>query len=129
MLTLTWGVLTATGWVRTVTGRKALRGTHMVLATGTLIFGGVHALGFFYLTIAPYSLDYLFVPFVAGQEIRHIAGIIGFCVCVSLISKRRAQGAYDGFSVGASVQDAMSRAPVAPPPVPDDMNPGPTDIG
>jgi sulfoxide reductase heme-binding subunit YedZ len=84
MLTLTWGVLTATGWVRSVTGRKALRSSHMVLATGTLIFGGIHALGFFYLTIQPYSLQYLFLPFLSGQETRHSIGIVGFEVMVAI---------------------------------------------
>lgn len=84
MLTLTWGVLTATGWVRSVTGRKALRSSHMVLATGTLIFGGIHALGFFYLTIQPYSLQYLFLPFLSGQETRHSMGIVGFEVMLAI---------------------------------------------
>ena len=84
MLTLTWGVLTATGWVRSVTGRKALRSTHMVLATATLIFGFIHALGFVYLTIAPYSLQYLFVPFLSGQENRHNLGIVGLEVMLAI---------------------------------------------
>lgn len=84
MLTLTWGVLTATGWVRSVTGRKALRSTHVVLATATLIFGGIHALGFFYLTIQPYSLQYLFLPFSSGQETRHLAGIVGLEVMFAI---------------------------------------------
>ncbi len=84
MLTLTWGVLVATGWIRNVTGRKALRSTHMVLATATLVFAGVHALGFFYLTISPYTLEYLFIPFGSGQEARHIAGILGFEVMLAI---------------------------------------------
>ncbi|MFD9887747.1 ferric reductase-like transmembrane domain-containing protein [Amycolatopsis sp. NPDC059027] len=83
-LTLTWGVLTATGWVRSVTGRKALRNGHMVLATMTLVFAGIHALGFFYLTINPYGLDYLFIPFLPTQESRHTAGIIGFEVMLAI---------------------------------------------
>ncbi|WP_103342947.1 ferric reductase-like transmembrane domain-containing protein [Amycolatopsis sp. CA-126428] len=84
MLTLTWGVLTATGWIRSVTGRKGLRSTHMVLATATIIFGLVHALGFTYLTVAPYSFAYMFVPFGSGQEGRHIAGIVGFEVMFAI---------------------------------------------
>ncbi|MEV7094423.1 ferric reductase-like transmembrane domain-containing protein [Amycolatopsis sp. NPDC051045] len=84
MLTLTWGVLTATGWIRSVTGRKGLRSTHMVLATATLIFGGIHALGFTFLTIQPYSWQYMFVPFLSGQETRHIIGMVGFEVMVAI---------------------------------------------
>ena len=45
-LTLCWGVLTATGWVHRLTGRQALRGGHIVLATFTLATGLTHGLAF-----------------------------------------------------------------------------------
>ena len=76
-LTLSWGVLTATGWVRSVTGRKALRSGHMVLATLTLAFGTLHALTFLYLTVNPFSLAYLSIPFMPGTLARHTFGIAG----------------------------------------------------
>jgi sulfoxide reductase heme-binding subunit YedZ len=76
-LTLSWGVLTATGWVRSVTGRKALRSGHMVLATLTLAFGTLHALTFLYLTVNPFSFAYLSIPFMPGTLARHTFGIVG----------------------------------------------------
>ncbi|WIX78332.1 ferric reductase-like transmembrane domain-containing protein [Amycolatopsis carbonis] len=76
-LTLCWGVLTATGWVRSVTGRKALRSGHLTLATLALSFGCLHALGFLYLTVNPFSLAYITVPFMPGTLARHTFGIVG----------------------------------------------------
>ncbi|HET6499476.1 MAG TPA: hypothetical protein VFG87_01825 [Amycolatopsis sp.] len=78
-LTLCWGVLTATGWVRNITGRKALRGSHLALATLTLAFGGVHALCFLFLSTGALSLAYITIPlFVPGALARHELGIVGF---------------------------------------------------
>ncbi|HKS47619.1 MAG TPA: ferric reductase-like transmembrane domain-containing protein [Amycolatopsis sp.] len=77
--TLTWGVLTATNWVRNITGRKALRGSHMVMATLTLAFGGIHAMAFLFLSSGALSLAYLTVPyFVSGALARHVLGVVGF---------------------------------------------------
>ena len=76
-LTLCWGVLTATGWVRNITGRKALRGSHMVLATLTLAFGVVHAAAFYFLSVGAFSVVQLTVPFLPGGLARHALGIIG----------------------------------------------------
>ncbi|GAA5164382.1 hypothetical protein [Amycolatopsis dongchuanensis] len=76
-LTLCWGVLTATGWVRNITGRKALRGSHMVLATLTLAFGIVHAAAFHFLSLGAFSVVQLSVPFLPGGLARHAFGIIG----------------------------------------------------
>jgi methionine sulfoxide reductase heme-binding subunit len=44
--TLTWGVLTSTGWFDRLTGRHAVRATHQVLATVTLTFVFVHGVAF-----------------------------------------------------------------------------------
>src|SRR5438093_7242667 len=77
-LTLWWGVLTATGWIRNVTGRKALRGSHLALATLTLAFGLVHAMAFLFLSSGALSLAYLTIPFLPGTLGRHLLGILGF---------------------------------------------------
>ncbi|GLY69748.1 ferric reductase-like transmembrane domain-containing protein [Amycolatopsis taiwanensis] len=77
-LTLCWGVLTATGWVRNITGRKALRGSHLALAMLTLAFGVVHALCFLFLSSGALSLAYETIPFfVPGALVRHELGIVG----------------------------------------------------
>lgn len=76
-LTLCWGVLTATGWVRNVTGRKALRGGHMIMATITLAFGIVHAAAFYFLSVGAFSVARLTVPFLPTGLARHSLGIIG----------------------------------------------------
>ncbi|GGM71877.1 ferredoxin [Longimycelium tulufanense] len=73
-LTLCWGVLTATGWVRRTTGRQALRSGHMVLATLTLAFGTLHAAAFTFLD-EHFSVVQLIIPFVGPT--RHAFGIIG----------------------------------------------------
>lgn len=78
-LTLAWGVFTATGWIRNLTGRKAVRGSHMVMATLTLAFGGIHALCFLFLSSGALSFAYIAVPFsVPGALARHEFGVIGF---------------------------------------------------
>ena len=45
-LTLCWGVLTATGWIKRLTGHQAIRSAHMILATFTLATGLGHAIVF-----------------------------------------------------------------------------------
>ena len=45
-LTLCWGIFTATGWVRRLTGHQAIRSSHMVLATFTVATGFAHAIVF-----------------------------------------------------------------------------------
>ncbi|WP_039791948.1 MULTISPECIES: ferric reductase-like transmembrane domain-containing protein [Amycolatopsis] len=74
-LTLCWGVLTATGWVRNITGRKALRSGHIALATLALAFGAIHALSFLFLTSGAFTVAQLTVP-LTGLA-RHSFGIIG----------------------------------------------------
>ncbi|HVV10043.1 hypothetical protein [Amycolatopsis sp.] len=83
-LTLCWGVLTATGWVRNMTGRKALRGGHMVLATLTLAFGVVHAASFYFLSFGAFSVARLTVPFLPSGLARHSLGIIGLELMIAI---------------------------------------------
>ncbi|KAA9153341.1 hypothetical protein FPZ12_034805 [Amycolatopsis acidicola] len=83
-LTLCWGVLTATGWVRNITGRKALRGGHMVLATLTLAFGIVHAGAFYFLSVGAFSVARLTVPFLPSGLARHSLGIIGLELMIAI---------------------------------------------
>src|SRR5438067_8656969 len=82
-LTLCWGVLTATGWVRRVTGHQALRGGHMMLAAFTLTAAGMHALAFLFLDKKIMSGADIVVPFLNGQ-IRHALGIIAFELMVAV---------------------------------------------
>jgi ferredoxin/DMSO/TMAO reductase YedYZ heme-binding membrane subunit len=77
-LTITWGVFTATGWVRKLSGREPLRSGHMVLATLTLAFGGLHALAFLFLRDVSLSFTWISIPFFGGSQGRHALGIIGF---------------------------------------------------
>jgi sulfoxide reductase heme-binding subunit YedZ len=83
-LTLCWGVLTATGWVRNITGRKALRGGHVVLATLTLAFGVVHAAAFYFFSVGAFSIARLTVPLLPGGLARHSLGIIGLELMIAI---------------------------------------------
>ncbi|HVW43772.1 MAG TPA: ferric reductase-like transmembrane domain-containing protein [Amycolatopsis sp.] len=83
-LTLCWGVLTATGWVRNVTGRKALRGSHTALAMLTLAFGVVHAAGFYFLSNGALTLVYLMVPLAPGSLLRHTLGVVGLELMIAV---------------------------------------------
>lgn len=83
-LTLCWGVLTATGWVRNVTGRKALRSSHTALAMLTLAFGVVHAAGFYFLSNGALTLVYLTVPLAPGSLLRHTLGVVGLELMIAV---------------------------------------------
>jgi ferredoxin/DMSO/TMAO reductase YedYZ heme-binding membrane subunit len=76
-LTLCWGVLTATGWVRRVTGHQALRGGHVMLAAAALCAAGIHALAFLFLDERLLRGFDIIVPFLGG-EFRHALGIAAF---------------------------------------------------
>ncbi|MBW4718104.1 4Fe-4S domain-containing protein [Saccharothrix obliqua] len=82
-LTLCWGVLTATGWVRRVTGHQALRGGHMVLAAFTLGAAGMHASALLFLDERVVTGFQVVVPFMNG-EFRHALGIIAFDLMVAI---------------------------------------------
>jgi sulfoxide reductase heme-binding subunit YedZ len=83
-LTLVWGVLTATGWVRRLGERKTLRSGHMVLAVLTLAFGIVHAVSFLFITSGTFSLLMISVPMMPGTYFRHALGIVGLELMVAI---------------------------------------------
>ncbi|MEU4768170.1 ferredoxin [Actinosynnema sp. NPDC023794] len=72
-----WGVLTATGWVRRITGRAALRATHQVLATFAVVVAGAHGVSFLLLDNGSLAAYQLLVPLVGGGEVRHALGVVG----------------------------------------------------
>jgi sulfoxide reductase heme-binding subunit YedZ len=74
-LTISWGVLTKTNWVRRVGERKTFRGGHMVLATLTITFGIVHALGFLFLNEGAFSLGDITIPI--NPMFRYSIAIVG----------------------------------------------------
>jgi methionine sulfoxide reductase heme-binding subunit len=83
-LTLCWGVLTATGWIRNISGRKGLRGTHLALAMLTLSFGLVHALCFLFLSSGAFTIAQLTIPLNPGGLMRHTLGIVGLEVMLAI---------------------------------------------
>ncbi|EMD22790.1 ferredoxin [Amycolatopsis azurea] len=76
-LTLAWGVLTATGWIRRITGHEALRGGHVVLAVFSLATGVVHGLSYLFLDDDSFGVLALLIPFAGGGSARHAAGVVG----------------------------------------------------
>ncbi|GAB2971926.1 ferredoxin [Saccharothrix stipae] len=72
-----WGVLTATGWVRKITGRSALRTTHQVLGTFAIAAAVVHAVTFLLLDNGSLAVYQLVLPLVGGGEVRHALGVVG----------------------------------------------------
>jgi ferredoxin/DMSO/TMAO reductase YedYZ heme-binding membrane subunit len=74
-LTLCWGILTATGWVRRLTGHQAIRGGHMMLAAFTLTTGLIHAAVFVLLREQALTAVEIIVPFTG--RFRHSLGILG----------------------------------------------------
>ncbi|HEV2783568.1 MAG TPA: ferric reductase-like transmembrane domain-containing protein [Actinophytocola sp.] len=77
-LTLCWGILTSLGWVNRITGRQAVRNGHMMLATLTLAFAGVHGVAFLLLRNNPWTLTQLLMPFHPGGQLRYTMGILAF---------------------------------------------------
>ncbi|MFD9888077.1 ferric reductase-like transmembrane domain-containing protein [Amycolatopsis sp. NPDC059027] len=82
-LTLCWGVLTATGWIRRVTGHQALRGGHMLLGAFTVATAGTHALSLLFLDEQIVVGTQVLVPFLNGT-VRHALGIIAFDLMVAI---------------------------------------------
>ncbi|PRX51293.1 sulfoxide reductase heme-binding subunit YedZ [Prauserella shujinwangii] len=83
-LTLCWGVLTATGWVQHLCGRKAMRTGHTALATLAIAFGVVHAAGFLFVTAGTFSIARLAIPLLPGTLARHSMGIIGLELAIAV---------------------------------------------
>ncbi|WP_439376921.1 4Fe-4S domain-containing protein [Amycolatopsis lexingtonensis] len=82
-LTLCWGVLAATGWVRRFGGRDALRSGHVLLAAFTLATGTVHGLTFLFLEDDPFGVAALLLPFYDGVP-RHAIGIAGLELVIAV---------------------------------------------
>ncbi|MCR6486597.1 ferredoxin [Amycolatopsis sp. OK19-0408] len=95
-LTLCWGVLAATGWVRRFSGQDALRAGHLLLAAFTLATGTLHGLTFLFLEDDPFGVADLLLPFYDGTP-RHALGIAGLelVVAVSVTAGLR-RGAREG---------------------------------
>ncbi|MFC0431965.1 ferric reductase-like transmembrane domain-containing protein [Kutzneria buriramensis] len=86
-MTLVWGIFTATGWVAKLTGRQAVRSTHMVLATFALAFGGIHTASFLFLTDSDETFGWInvLVPLVGGGQLRWALGIVGVEVMAAIM--------------------------------------------
>ncbi|WP_103340563.1 ferredoxin [Amycolatopsis sp. CA-126428] len=82
-LTLCWGVLAATGWVRRVSGQDAIRTGHVVLAAFTLATGTMHGLTFLFLEDDPFGVADLLLPFYDGTP-RHALGIAGLELVIAV---------------------------------------------
>ncbi|WP_206797253.1 ferredoxin [Amycolatopsis sp. MtRt-6] len=82
-LTLCWGVLAATGWVRRFSGQDAIRTGHVVLAAFTLALGTLHGLTFLFLEDDPFGVADLLVPFYDGTP-RHALGIAGLELVIAV---------------------------------------------
>ncbi len=80
--TLCWGIFTATGWIRRLTGLQAIRSGHMILATLTVATGFTHAIVFLLLREQGLSLAGITVPF-AGR-FRHGLGILGLEIMIAI---------------------------------------------
>ncbi|OLF17288.1 ferredoxin [Actinophytocola xanthii] len=74
-LTLCWGIFTATGWIKRLTGYQAIRSGHMILASFTLAAGTTHAIVFLLLREQGLDLTGIAVPF--SGLFRHTLGILG----------------------------------------------------
>jgi sulfoxide reductase heme-binding subunit YedZ len=85
-LTLAWGVFAATGWINRLTGRTAVRATHLVFALFTIAFGLLHAISFLFLTDANELFDPLMlaVPLAGGSLLRWAPGIIGLELMIAI---------------------------------------------
>jgi sulfoxide reductase heme-binding subunit YedZ len=81
-LTLCWGVLTATGWIKRLTGHQAIRSAHMILATFTLATGITHAIVFLLLREQGLDVFGIAVPF--SGRFRHALGILGLEIMVAI---------------------------------------------
>jgi ferredoxin/DMSO/TMAO reductase YedYZ heme-binding membrane subunit len=73
--TLCWGIFTATGWIKRLTGYQAIRSGHMILASFTLAAGTTHAVVFLLLREQGLDLTGISVPF--SGLFRHTLGILG----------------------------------------------------
>lgn len=80
--TLCWGIFTATGWVRRLTGHQAIRSGHMILAVLTLATGITHAAVFLLLRVQGLPMAGVLIPF--SGRFRHTLGILGLEIMVAI---------------------------------------------
>ncbi|MDQ7810901.1 ferredoxin [Amycolatopsis sp. A133] len=83
-LTLCWGILTATGWIRRITGHQALRTGHVMLASFTLATAAVHGFGMLFLDEQVVVGTQVLIPFLNGY-VRHGIGILSFELMVAIV--------------------------------------------
>lgn len=83
-LTLCWGILTATGWVRRFTGHQALRTGHVMLASFTIATAAVHGFGMLFLDEQVIVGTQVLIPFLNGY-VRHGLGILSFEMMVAVV--------------------------------------------
>ena len=81
-LTLCWGVLTATGWIKRLTGHQAIRSAHMIFAAFTLATGIAHAIVFPLLREQGLTVLGIMVPF--SGLLRHALGILGLEIMIAI---------------------------------------------
>jgi sulfoxide reductase heme-binding subunit YedZ len=91
-LSLCWGVMVSRGWVNRLTGRQALRSSHMVLATITLVCASLHVIAFTTLRVGAFGWAQVIIPFHSGNELRYTLGILaleGLYVAAVVVGLRR----------------------------------------
>jgi sulfoxide reductase heme-binding subunit YedZ len=81
-LTISWGVLTRTNWARRLGERKTFRSMHLVLATLTITFGCVHAMGFLFLNEGAFSFVDIASPF--NPMFRYAIAIVGLELMIAI---------------------------------------------
>jgi len=83
-VTLCWGVLAATGWMHRLTGHRASRGGHAVIATFALTTGVVHCLAFLFMDQRGLNLGEVIIPFFGTGQARHALGIVGLELMIAV---------------------------------------------
>jgi ferredoxin/DMSO/TMAO reductase YedYZ heme-binding membrane subunit len=83
-LTLVWGILTATGWIRRITGHQALRTGHVMLASFTIATATVHGLSMLFLDEQLVVGTQVIIPFLNGY-VRHALGIIALEMMIAIM--------------------------------------------
>jgi methionine sulfoxide reductase heme-binding subunit len=85
LLTLVWGTLVSTGWVERLTGRQAMRSSHMMLATAAVGTGALHFLSFLYAEDQEFTFFTLLFPASPDGQLRWTLGIIGWELMLAIL--------------------------------------------
>lgn len=85
-LSLSWGVLVATGWVDRFARRPAMLRGHLVLAGFAIVLGAVHAALFLLLSDPGrrFSPAMITIPFFGGNPARWALGIAGLELLIAI---------------------------------------------